>query len=84
MKDVDGEEKPVMHACGHDIHITSLLAAAEGLVSAREKWRGTVVLVFQPAEERGAGAKAMVEGGLYEKVGLSAGNMCGSCVLNGE
>ncbi|KAF2275058.1 metal-dependent amidase/aminoacylase/carboxypeptidase [Westerdykella ornata] len=68
MKDVTGVEKPVMHACGHDMHITSLLAAAEGLVSARDKWSGTVVLVFQPAEERGAGAKAMVEDGLYKKV----------------
>jgi metal-dependent amidase/aminoacylase/carboxypeptidase family protein len=68
MTDLDGVEKPVMHACGHDMHITSLLAAAETLASARSTWSGTLVLVFQPAEERGGGAKAMVEGGLYEKV----------------
>lgn len=68
MKDVDGVEKPLMHACGHDMHITSLLAAAEGLASAREKWKGTLVLVFQPAEERAGGAQAMVDDGLYDKV----------------
>lgn len=69
MKDTDGVEKPVMHACGHDMHITSLLAAAELLVSAREEWSGTLLLIFQPAEERGAGARRMVdEGKLYDKV----------------
>jgi len=57
MRDADGVEKPVMHACGHDMHITSLLAAAELLVAARESWAGTLVLVFQPAEERGTGAQ---------------------------
>ena len=66
----DGIEKPVMHACGHDMHITCLLAAAEWLASkeVREKWVGTLVIVFQPNEERGKGARAMVDGGLYEKV----------------
>ena len=48
----DGMEKPVMHACGHDFHITCGLAAAETLVKAREEWSGTVVFLFQPAEER--------------------------------
>jgi metal-dependent amidase/aminoacylase/carboxypeptidase family protein len=60
MKDVDGVEKPVMHACGHDMHITALLAAAETLVKCRERWSGTLVLVFQPAEERAGGAQNMV------------------------
>ncbi|ORY19842.1 hypothetical protein BCR34DRAFT_471562 [Clohesyomyces aquaticus] len=68
MKDLDGVEKPCMHACGHDIHITSLLAAAETLAKARDQWSGTLVLVFQPAEERAGGARAMVVDGLYEKV----------------
>jgi metal-dependent amidase/aminoacylase/carboxypeptidase family protein len=68
MKDVEGVEKPVMHACGHDIHITALLAAAETLVKARDAWSGTLVLVFQPAEEKGKGAQAMVDDGLYSKV----------------
>ncbi|KAK7946123.1 hippurate hydrolase [Apiospora aurea] len=66
MRDVlDGVEKPVMHACGHDMHITSLLGAARTLVSSRALWRGTLVLAFQPAEERGTGAQAMVDDGLY-------------------
>ena len=69
MKDVaDGIEKPVMHACGHDMHITCLLATAEIMAKGKEKWAGTLILVFQPNEERAAGAKAMVDGGLYDKV----------------
>ncbi|KAF2420993.1 metal-dependent amidase/aminoacylase/carboxypeptidase [Tothia fuscella] len=68
MQDIEGNEKPVMHACGHDMHITSLLAAAHLLVKAKDQWTGTLVLVFQPAEERGAGAQAMVDDGLYLKV----------------
>lgn len=70
MKDVDGVEKPLMHACGHDMHITVLLAAAETLLRAREAWSGTLILCFQPAEERAAGAQSMVDGGLYDKVPL--------------
>lgn len=69
MKDLDGVEKPLMHACGHDMHITALLAAAETLAKAKDKWSGTLLLVFQPAEERAGGAQAMVEDGLYSKVG---------------
>jgi amidohydrolase len=70
MKDHLGVEHPVMHACGHDMHITGLLAAAELLVKAKDSWSGTVILCFQPAEERGDGARAMVNDGLYDKVPL--------------
>lgn len=68
MKDRKGVVQPVMQACGHDIHITCLLAAAEALVNMRNFWKGTLILVFQPAEELGDGAKAMVDDGLYDKV----------------
>lgn len=69
MKDVaDGVEKPVMHACGHDMHITCLLAAAEQLASVKSAWTGTLIVLFQPNEERGGGAHAMVDDALYDKI----------------
>ncbi|QCU77214.1 amidohydrolase [Citricoccus sp. SGAir0253] len=64
----DGTEVPVMHGCGHDTHVTALMTAAEVLAADRDGWAGTVLLIFQPGEETAAGAKAMVEDGLWEKV----------------
>lgn len=66
--DRDGIEHPTMHACGHDFHMTWLLAAAELLAAGREHWSGTFVALFQPAEETGDGAIAMVEDGLVDRV----------------
>ncbi|OJD33984.1 hippurate hydrolase [Diplodia corticola] len=68
MEALGGDVKPVMHACGHDMHMASLLAAVELLCVAKDEWQGTVVVCFQPAEELGKGALAMVEGGLYDVV----------------
>ncbi|HEX9947431.1 MAG TPA: amidohydrolase [Allosphingosinicella sp.] len=64
---VDGVEMPVMHACGHDVHITSLVGTARQLAAMKDRWRGTVVFVAQPAEERVGGAKAMLADGLYTR-----------------
>lgn len=63
----DGEEVAVMHACGHDLHMTSFLGTARMLAGLKGRWRGTLVMIGQPAEERGAGAKAMLDAGLYER-----------------
>ncbi|KAI9840464.1 MAG: hypothetical protein M1838_004057 [Thelocarpon superellum] len=68
--DHDGISKPVMHACGHDMHMACLLAAAETLHRARDDWHGTLVVLFQPNEERAGGARAMVDDGLYDTVPL--------------
>jgi hippurate hydrolase len=65
--DSTGKTVPVMHACGHDMHVTWLIGAARLLAAARDAWKGTLLLVFQPAEETGRGAQAMVDGGLLTR-----------------
>ena len=65
--DVNGNVFPVMHACGHDVHIVALIGTARQLIARKDQWRGTVVLIGQPAEERIGGAKKMLEDGLYKR-----------------
>jgi hippurate hydrolase len=62
-----GEESGVMHACGHDIHMTVWLGTARELVARKTEWKGTLVMIAQPAEEIGLGAMAMLKDGLYTR-----------------
>jgi amidohydrolase len=66
-EDIDGVVKPVMHACGHDTHITALVGAARALAARKGQWKGTLVLIAQPAEERISGARDMLKDGLYTR-----------------
>jgi len=64
---IDDKENYVMHACGHDVHITSLIGTARQMAARKDQWAGTLVLIGQPAEEVISGANAMIEDGLYTK-----------------
>ncbi len=66
-EDIDGIVKPVMHACGHDVHITALVGTARQMAARKDQWSGTLILIGQPAEERISGARGMMEDGLYER-----------------
>lgn len=65
--DSDGKTVPVMHACGHDMHVTWLIGAASLFAENRETWQGTLMPVFQPAEETAQGAQAMIDDRLFER-----------------
>lgn len=70
VKRPDGSETPVMHACGHDAHTTWILSTAKLMSEHRNLWKGTLVIVAQPAEELIEGAEAMVQDGMYTKHGV--------------
>jgi len=63
----DGSEAPVMHACGHDTHMTAWLGTARRLAAMKDQWSGTLVMILQPGEEIGVGAQAMLDDGLYTR-----------------
>lgn len=66
----NGQEVGTMHSCGHDMHMTSWLGTARAMVKMKDDWKGTLMLIGQPAEEIGAGARLMLKNGLYEKFGV--------------
>lgn len=67
VKDAEGRDVGVMHACGHDMHMACWVGTARVLTELKDRWSGTLVFIGQPAEERGGGAKAMLEDGLYTR-----------------
>lgn len=67
---ITGKVVPVMHACGHDVHITSLVGTARHMSTHRDGWKGTLMLIVQPAEERVIGARAMKQTRLWERFGV--------------
>ncbi len=66
----NGEKVGTMHSCGHDMHMTTWLGTARALASMKDKWTGTLMFIGQPAEEIGAGARMMLDAGLYERFGV--------------
>lgn len=65
--DSTGKTVPVMHACGHDMHVTWLIGAATLFAKSRDAWKGTLMAVFQPAEETAQGSQAMIDDGLFKR-----------------
>jgi hippurate hydrolase len=73
MTDLGGKQVPAMHACGHDMHMSVWLGAATVLARLKEQWKGKLILIAQPAEEKGLGAHAMLDDKLFERFGKPDG-----------
>lgn len=68
--DLDGIKTGTMHACGHDVHMTTWIGVARTMAQFRDQWKGTLMMIGQPAEEIGFGAQMMLDAGLYEEFGV--------------
>lgn len=68
--DYQSKDESAMHSCGHDMHMTTLVGTARAMAAMKDKWSGTLMMVGQPAEEIGAGARAMLKDGLYDRFGV--------------
>jgi amidohydrolase len=68
-RDPQGKTVPVMHACGHDVHVACLVGTARAMAATKDRWAGTLVFIGQPAEEVGKGAAAMLKDGLFDRFG---------------
>jgi amidohydrolase len=75
-KNDEGQDVPVMHACGHDTHIAAFIGTARALGKLKDQWHGTIVFVAQPAEEIGTGARALLKDGLYDRFGKPNFALC--------
>ena len=73
MTDLGGKQVPAMHACGHDMHMSVWLGVATVLARSKDQWKGKLVLIAQPAEEKGIGAQAMLDAKLFERFGKPDG-----------
>lgn len=83
----NGAEVGAMHSCGHDMHMTSLVGTARAMAAIKEQWKGTLMFIGQPAEEIGAGAKAMLDDGLYARFGVPDFGLalhCSPTILSGQ
>src|SRR5213592_3228462 len=69
VKNDEGKDVHVMHACGHDVHVAAFIGTARSLGELKDQWHGTIVFVAQPAEEIGSGARALLKDGLYDRFG---------------
>ena len=85
--DYSGVRTGTMHSCGHDMHMTTWLGTARAMVSMKDQWSGTLMMIGQPAEEIGAGANLMLEAGLYERFGVpdyGVGLHCSPSIASGK